>query len=193
MQSINQGEASVYPWLFIGSIVRLLNPSTEWRKKAGPSRESRDSIGLIYCTTISASGFFIIVHIAALFHTSSSSERSQPQSFAMQRQSYLRLPVVRLSVPLSARHRVCMSSPRSTRPHPRGTAVTMVAMPITVTEQKAVSRGRAGGYHRRRWPFQDSAWQSLLSSLFRWQQSSSAESHASEICLHKEHAGLRSL
>lgn len=67
---------------------------------------------------------------------------------------------------------VWMRSPRSTRPHPRGTAVVMVTLPITVTEREAVSGGRTGGVRRHRWPFRSSNEHSLLSSLFRWQQSS---------------------
>ena len=47
-------EHLVHSWLFSASIVQLF--TTEWRKKAGVSRESADSIGLIYCTTISVSG-----------------------------------------------------------------------------------------------------------------------------------------
>lgn len=42
---------------------------------AGISRESRDSIGLMYCTISASSmeyGLFIIAHIAALLHASSS-------------------------------------------------------------------------------------------------------------------------
>ncbi len=128
-------------------------------------------MGLIYCTTISASGlesgFFIIAHITALFHSRSGSGHSHPQSFAMQRQPYPCLHVVSLPVsPFCVTLCVWIRSPKSTRPHPRGTAVVMVTMPITVTEREAVSRGRAGGCHRHRWLFHGSASHSLPSSHF---------------------------
>ena len=67
---------------------------------------------------------------------------------------------------------VWMRSPRSTRPHPRGTAVVMVTMPITVTKRESASKGRANGCEWHRWLFQSLAQHSLLSSLFLWQQSS---------------------
>lgn len=52
---------------------------------------------------------------------------------------------------------VWMRSPRSTRQHPRGTAVVMATMPITVGEWEGeVSGDRAGGCHWRRWLFQSS-------------------------------------
>lgn len=144
--------------------------------KASVSRESRDLIGLIYCTTISAStlefGFFVIARITAMFHTSSSFGLSQPQSFAMQSWPYLLLPVASLSVLLPACHSVWMRSPRSTCPYPRGTAIVMVTMPITVTERKAVSRGRPKGVSLTQMVLQSSALHSLLSSLVLWQQSS---------------------
>lgn len=91
-------------------------------RKASLSRESRDSIGLIYYTSISVTGlecgFFIISHITAPLHTCFSFGYSHPPSFAMQRQPYLCQPVVSQSAPLSAWNSV------SGRDHPGPRACT---------------------------------------------------------------------
>lgn len=163
--------------------------------KASVSRESTDSIGLIYCTTISTSG--------ALYHRSyHCSVPYQLQLWALttsvicNAKTALSVAACSKSVgsPFCLTLSLWMKSPRSTRLHPRGTSVIMVTMPITVTEREAVSRGRAGGAIDT-----DGCFRAQHSTACSPPFFSGNSLHPrpvplqTEICLHKELAGLRLL
>ena len=148
MQAINYKEESVFPWLFIGSIVQLLNllqnkGKSQFLKELRFNRSYTVHHHISVCT-----GVWVLYR---RYYHSNVPYRLQLWAFTT--------PVIcnakaALSVPACSQPAcspfcltpcVWMRSPWSTRPHPRGTAVVMVTMPITVTEREAVGKGRAKG------------------------------------------------
>lgn len=159
-QSIDHREACVYPRLFIGSIVQLNLPQNGGKSQSLKGEHRFNGPDILH------HHIGVWAGVLAFYHPS----YHGCVPYQLQLWAFTTSIICNAKTALSAPARsqpvgspfcltlcVWLRSPRSTRPHPRGTAVVMVTMPITVTEREAVSGGRAGGCHRHRWLFQSSA------------------------------------